>query len=391
MNNNTSIVPSSASTHRRLIIAPDDAPVCSAGRRQSKSKRSGALPHGVVKSDEVENVFTCNIDSSALAGVRAVVSSLLASLRSSSGSNSTLGSGGSCKLTFKPKKLHFHAERPNWKSDIRWVSAGDEATLGFFQALFDKLKIAASFSFLGTKMVLYSGFFVLRQSTRKSHFHTDFGDTGNKAYTLMTPLEDMSDLTDCHLLAKLRKLPKAPRVPPVVDLSCEGGSAASGGDASSGTAGGTASGAAGDGASRTEAQVADADNEASSTADDDADGTAIAADGYAEEKPFEYRQYRYECGRGIAFGDGFVHATETGDSPRPLAFLCFTFGDASLTDAQWRSAEAYISQQGPWYKDPKGAIVASAAFASSERSTSSAKGATAARTAEQHQKARGKR
>jgi hypothetical protein len=51
-----------------------------------------------------------------------------------------------------------------------------------------------------------------------------------------------------------------------------------------------------------------------------------------------------------------VHATETGDAPRPLAFLCFTFGDRSLTDAQWRSAEAYISQQGGVYQDPQGKL-----------------------------------
>eukprot|EP00966_Prymnesium_polylepis_P059469 1378357-Prymnesium_polylepis.1 len=31
-------------------------------------------------------------------------------------------------LTFAPKKLRFHAERPSWKSDIRWISSRDEAT-----------------------------------------------------------------------------------------------------------------------------------------------------------------------------------------------------------------------------------------------------------------------
>ena len=73
-------------------------------------------------------------------------------------------------------------------------------------------------------------------------------------------------------------------------------------------------------------------------------------------------QYRYELGRGICFGDGFIHATETGDSPRPLAFLCFTFGAGSLTDDEWAGAEGYISQQGPIYQHPSGKLVQSRAF-----------------------------
>ena len=40
---------------------------------------------------------------------------------------------------------------------------------------------------------------------------------------------------------------------------------------------------------------------------------------------YDLRQYRYEFGRAIVFGDDFIHATEAGDAPRPLAFLCFTF------------------------------------------------------------------
>ena len=50
--------------------------------------------------------------------------------------------------------------------------------------------------------VLFSGFFVSRRATHKSHFHTDFNDTANLAFTLMTPLYDMSALPDCQLLCK---------------------------------------------------------------------------------------------------------------------------------------------------------------------------------------------
>ena len=98
-------------------------------------------------------------------------------------------------------------------------------------------------------------------------------------------------------------------------------------------------------------------NEAAPVEDDpEVHGTSEAPSGE------DVLQYRYELGRGICFGDGFIHATETGDSPRPLAFLCFTFGAGSLTDDEWAGAEGYISQQGPIYQHPSGKLVQSRAF-----------------------------
>jgi len=129
----------------------------------------------------------------------------------------------------------FHVERPSWKSDIAWIAANDAATFrGFFQAAFEQLGVARRFGFLGEMVhllptlnpspspspspsptptptpnphpdphqVLFSGFFVSRRATHKSHFHTDFNDTANLAFTLMTPLYDMSALPDCQLLCK---------------------------------------------------------------------------------------------------------------------------------------------------------------------------------------------
>eukprot|EP00966_Prymnesium_polylepis_P301369 6963272-Prymnesium_polylepis.1 len=75
------------------------------------------------------------------------------------------------------------------------------------------------------------------------------------------------------------------------------------------------------------------------------------------------RQYRYVLGKAVVFGDRFVHATQTGASPFPLAFLSFTFGLKSMDDAQWASAEAYVREQNPIYQDPRGRIVRSSAFA----------------------------
>ena len=76
-------------------------------------------------------------------------------------------------------------------------------------------------------------------------------------------------------------------------------------------------------------------------------------------------ELRYSLGEAIAFGDGFVHATQTGTSPRPLCFLCFTFGEAGISVEQWQRASEYISQQGPVYQDPWGHLVTSPAFESS--------------------------
>ena len=67
-------------------------------------------------------------------------------------------------------------------------------------------------------------------------------------------------------------------------------------------------------------------------------------------------ELRYSLGEAIAFGDGFVHATETGSSPRPLAFLCFTFGQRDCTQEQWENARAYIAEQGKVYQDPWGRL-----------------------------------
>ena len=235
------------------------------------------------------------------------------------------------ELAFKPKKWRFHVEKPHWgKTDIRWISSADEHTFRTcFEALFRGLRIAELFHFLGADggLTLFSGFIVARQHSTKSNFHTDFQDTGAKCFTLMTPLYDMSALPDCHLLCVV----DAPKAPP-------------GGDGSS---------SAEDGA-----------EVASSTAcggDDDAhEGIASslpANDGPATKvDPSTAKQYRYTLGEAVAFGDGFVHATETGASPTPLAFLCFTFGHRHCTEAQWQNAAAYIAEQGPIYQDPWGVL-----------------------------------
>lgn len=72
------------------------------------------------------------------------------------------------------------------------------------------------------------------------------------------------------------------------------------------------------------------------------------------------KQYRYELGKAIVFGDNFLHATQTGDAPHDLVFLCFTFGKRRMTDCQWESCQEYISSQCPIYQSPLGKMVLSA-------------------------------
>lgn len=90
--------------------------------------------------------------------------------------------------------LAFEVVEPGWgHSDIRWISAADATTFGWFQASFEALKVAESFQFL-TEMTMFSGYIVARSHMEKSNFHVDFTGTGGSAFTLMTPLYDMTDL-----------------------------------------------------------------------------------------------------------------------------------------------------------------------------------------------------
>ena len=376
----SSLSPPSSTLDQLFIAQPS---YTAAGRRSAK-RQANALPEGLARSEHVSNLFTCAIDVNKLSLIRTIAAALADSLRSShtrhQGAHSSglggLGGGGSAKLTYKPKRYAFHAERPNWKSDIRWVSADDEHTFGLFQTLFDKLGIAAAFGPLFGKIVLFSGFLVIRQCTRKSHFHADFSETNGKAFTLMTPLEDMSDLGNCHLLTKVPKPTQDAGSGDGVDGGEGGGGGGyttRGGEGDGGGGYTTRGGEGGGGGGYTtrgsggtisrshpdfhQGSPSESPNEAAPVEDDpEVHGTSEAPSGE------DVLQYRYELGRGICFGDGFIHATETGDSPRPLAFLCFTFGAGSLTDDEWAGAEGYISQQGPIYQHPSGKLVQSRAF-----------------------------
>lgn len=240
-------------------------PVDQKGRKTGR--RKAQLPAVQQVDHPSGTVHICPADAGVVQSARAAFESLVFET----------GSKGRTLLC-KKRKLRFHVEHPPWKSDIRWISSADARTLAtFWQPLFDRMRLRELFCSLG-EMVLFSGYFVSRQCTRASRFHADFGDTGGKAFTLMTPLYDMSALSECHLLAE----------------RSEGG---------------------------------------------------------------PLQQFRYELGQAVIFGDRFVHATQTGDAPSPLCFLCFTFGDRRMTATQWEAAEYYIANQCVVYYDPSGKLV----------------------------------
>lgn len=276
----------------------------------------------------------CPIDASKLDVIRKATESFRA---------------GSSKdeVCYKSKKWLFHVEKPSWgKTDIRWISSKDEHTFRTcFEPLFEKLRVAELFRFLGGAggLTLFSGFIVARQHTAKSNFHTDFLDTGAKCFTMMTPLYDMSALEDCHLLC-------------VVDCDDQRGG---GSDEAAGPA---ASEAEAEGAAASVVDLVGTDDSgAAAEAEEESYDASSAAPSAINANASRAKQYRYSVGEAIAFGDGFIHATETGSAPRPLAFLCFTFGWRQCTEAEWANAVGYIAEQGPVYQDPWGRLVNQAA------------------------------
>lgn len=85
----------------------------------------------------------------------------------------------------------YHVERPAWESDIRWISAAEEATFERFQAAFDALDVArhvTEYVAVDHAIGLYQGFVVVRSECREASFHLDWEDAGNQAFTLLTPI-----------------------------------------------------------------------------------------------------------------------------------------------------------------------------------------------------------
>jgi hypothetical protein len=82
-------------------------------------------------------------------------------------------------------------ERPGWNSDISWISAAGQVGFARFEAAFLALDVARhvrDYVAVDCDISLYQGFVVRRSECREAHFHVDWVDTGNQAFTLLTPI-----------------------------------------------------------------------------------------------------------------------------------------------------------------------------------------------------------
>jgi hypothetical protein len=87
----------------------------------------------------------------------------------------------------------FAVLRPTWNSDIQWISANTPETFARFQSAFDRLGVAAHvtpYLDLDSAPRLYAGFVLVRSKCTDTNFHFDWIDTGNEAFTLITPMDE---------------------------------------------------------------------------------------------------------------------------------------------------------------------------------------------------------
>lgn len=102
------------------------------------------------------------------------------------------------------QNINFHTTSPSWNSDIKWTSVNNIETYNKFLKIFKNLNFDKIKQFIDFKDEIrcYSAFFVTRSYCKKPNFHTDFINTGNNAFTLMTPLTNIDDDVNGHLLFK---------------------------------------------------------------------------------------------------------------------------------------------------------------------------------------------
>jgi hypothetical protein len=85
----------------------------------------------------------------------------------------------------------FTTVRSKWNSDLQWLSAASPDGFQRFQSAFDRLRVGASVAEhldIDRAPRLYAGFLVIRRRCTAPDFHVDWIDTGNEAFTFMTPI-----------------------------------------------------------------------------------------------------------------------------------------------------------------------------------------------------------
>lgn len=96
-------------------------------------------------------------------------------------------------LAQNPQRPGFSSVRPNWASDVRWVSASHPETFQLFEQAFERLKIAekmGEYVRVDRGVRLFCGYLVLRSFCEKPYFHCDWRKLNNQAFTLLTPVTE---------------------------------------------------------------------------------------------------------------------------------------------------------------------------------------------------------
>ena len=109
-------------------------------------------------------------------------------------------------LHIKDMTLPMFVQIPKWNGDISWISAASKESFEFFDSCFEKLQIerkTQNCAGLDIPLIMYSGFFVARSYVTAPYYHQDYSENcGNKAYTMMTPVQMDESATSGHLLYK---------------------------------------------------------------------------------------------------------------------------------------------------------------------------------------------
>jgi len=90
----------------------------------------------------------------------------------------------------------FCTQRPEWNSDIRWISADTEEGFATFQSAFDRIDVAShtrEYLDLEGDVRLYAGFLHTRSQCSEPFWHVDWVLTNNEAFTLLTPICGLGD------------------------------------------------------------------------------------------------------------------------------------------------------------------------------------------------------
>jgi len=83
--------------------------------------------------------------------------------------------------------------RPNWSSDMQWISPNTLRTFRWFQTRFQRLgapEHVQPFLDIEQTVRMFSGFLVSRSYCDQPDWHVDWFDTNNEAFTLITPITD---------------------------------------------------------------------------------------------------------------------------------------------------------------------------------------------------------